>query len=564
MRIRNFRSTLDRRIARQVQRGEPITLPSVSATVLSLVLLDCASPRPGEAPLFHLCDTRVTGEFALRHSSLGIPIVFENCTFDESVTIRESDVRLLEFRSCTLPAFAGHGLRVDGDLSITETRVGGIDLFGAHVGGQFWLTGSHVENLEPNSYAINAPSIQVTGGIYAWHLTALGGLNLWGAATGANLELHDATLSADNLALRAPGITTQLDARITSCRIEGGVDLFGAQVGGQLWLNNTHVEGTQAGYAVNAPQIEVAGGCYARRLTVRGGLNLWGAAIRAGLELDDATLVAEGRRALRAPKLAVTGDVTFGESATVSGAIDLSSASINGCLSLTYRVVDEHELSLSEGQVKTLRLEIAPAEHVSVDLNGAAVAAFVDTRTSWPGVLKLDRMKYETLRPLLPARERLLWLERNEDSNSPQPYEQLARHYRETGHDHDARTVLLAKYRNRTRQLRFPFRLWGYLQDVTVGYGYRPGRALTWLVGLIVVAGICSTVWEPRPVISSAPTFNAVVYALDVVLPILDLGQEKSYSAVGFGRVVVWVAILAGWLLASTVIAAITRAVNRN
>jgi type IV secretory pathway VirB2 component (pilin) len=106
--------------------------------------------------------------------------------------------------------------------------------------------------------------------------------------------------------------------------------------------------------------------------------------------------------------------------------------------------------------------------------------------------------------------------------------------------------------------------LWGYLQDVTVGYGYRPGRALTWLVVLIVVAGVCSTVWEPRPVTSSAPTFNAVVYALDVVLPILDLGQEKSYSAVGFGRVVVWVAILSGWLLASTVIASITRAVNRN
>lgn len=79
-----------------------------------------------------------------------------------------------------------------------------------------------------------------------------------------------------------------------------------------------------------------------------------------------------------------------------------------------------------------------------------------------------------------------------------------------------------------------------------------------------MIAGVCSTVWEPRPVTSSAPPFNAAVYALDVVLPILDLGQERSYSAVGFGRVVVWVAVLAGWLLASAVITSITRTISRN
>jgi hypothetical protein len=173
-------------------------------------------------------------------------------------------------------------------------------------------------------------------------------------------------------------------------------------------------------------------------------------------------------------------------------------------------------------------------------------------------------MKYETLRPPLPARERLTWLERNEDSDSPRPYEQLARQYREAGHDHDARTILLAKYRHRTRQLRFPLKLWGYLQDVTVGYGYRPLRALAWLAALTVVVGVSSAVWPPHPVTGSVAAFNSAVYALDVVLPILDLGQEKSYSAVGFGRIVVWIAIIAGWLLTSTVIASITRSVSRS
>jgi hypothetical protein len=231
---------------------------------------------------------------------------------------------------------------------------------------------------------------------------------------------------------------------------------------------------------------------------------------------------------------------------------------------LKYRVNDEHELSISDSRVETLHLEILSAEHVGVDLNGASATSFIDTPQSWPKVLKLDRMQYATLRPLLPAKERLTWLERNQDSDSPQPYEQLARQYREAGHDRDTRTVLLAKYRNRTRQLRFPHKVWGYLQDVTVGYGYRPVRALAWLVGLTVVVGVCSAIWQPRPVTGAAPAFNPVAYALDIVLPILDLGQERSYSALGFGRIIVWIAILAGWLLASTVIASITRSISRN
>jgi hypothetical protein len=494
-----------------------------------------------------------------------MPLVFENCTFDEPVRIWDSEVKVLEFRSCTLPAFEGRTLRVAGDLALTETHVGLIDLFGAQVGGQLWLTGSHVGSSKPDAWAVNAPSIHVAGGFYAWRLAAAGGVNLWGAEVGASLELHGSTLSnVDRVALRAPALAAQLDVNIASCQIEGGIDLFGARVGGQLWLNDSHVEGGDDSYGISAPQIEVAGGCYARGLIVRGGLNLWGADIRAGLELDGATLFAKDRPALRAPRLTVAGDVTLGDRATVVGEVDLSSATVEGCLLLRYRVDDDHEVSIPDCHVRTLHLEIVPAEHVSVNLHGAVVTSLVDTQKSWPRILKLDRTKYETLRPLLPARERLTWLGRNQDSDSPQPYEQLAQQYRGVGHDHDARTVLLAKYRNRTRRLPFPLKLWGYLQDITVGYGYLPFRALAWLAGLMTAVSVSSAVWQPRPTTGSAPAFNPIAYALDVVLPILDLGQEKAYSAVSFGRIVVWFAILAGWLLASAVIASVTRSVSRS
>jgi len=373
------------------------------------------------------------------------------------------------------------------------------------------------------------------------------------------LEFRSCAMPAfDGRNLRLAG-----DLSITDTHV-GRIDLFGARIGGQLWLNNSHVDGCGGGYGISAPQIEVAGGFYARGLTVRSGLNLWGADIRAGLELHGATLAGGERKAFRAPHLTVVGDVTLADGARVSGAVDLSSVTVHGRLMLDYRVDDLHQVVLSESRIRALQLEIVPAEHVGVDLNGAVVTSLRDSVESWPKVLKLDRTTYDTLRPLLPARERLEWLERNQDSNSPQPYEQLARQYRDAGHDHDTRTILLAKYRNRTRRQRLPLKAWGYLQDATVGYGYRPLRALAWLAGLTLVVGICTTLWHLHSSTSTAPDFNAVIYALDVVLPILDLGQEKTYSAAGPGSVVVWTAILGGWLLASTVIASITRTISRS
>src|SRR4051794_27531627 len=102
---RNSRRKLELRIARQVSQGEPISLTSASAGSIARVLLDNVSPTPVRVPLFHLRDAHVTGALRLQHASLGVPLVFENCVFDEPVTIRDSDVSVLEFRSCTLPVW---------------------------------------------------------------------------------------------------------------------------------------------------------------------------------------------------------------------------------------------------------------------------------------------------------------------------------------------------------------------------------------------------------------------------------------------------------------------------
>ena len=62
--------------------------------------------------------------------------------------------------------------------------------------------------------------------------------------------------------------------------------------------------------------------------------------------------------------------------------------------------------------------------------------------------------------------------------------------YSRHGHDEAARDVLLAKHR-RHRASQLPaLRLRGYVQDWTVGYGYRPGRAAGWPAVLVLVATV--------------------------------------------------------------------------
>src|SRR5262249_7467924 len=139
------------------------------------------------------------------------------------------------------------------------------------------------------------------------------------------------------------------------------------------------------------------------------------------------------------------------------------------------------------------------------------------------------------------------------------------------GQDSDARTVLLAKHRIRRRQLNRPARLWGYLQDAAVGYGYRPTRALGWLILLIAVLTLVAIIQPPHshpthppppPTLSSPspPLYSAIT----AVLLDRDLCHHKSSSPSVTGQWISWISPLSAWTLASTVIAAITRTFARD
>lgn len=88
------------------------------------------------------------------------------------------------------------------------------------------------------------------------------------------------------------------------------------------------------------------------------------------------------------------------------------------------------------------------------------------------------------------------------------------------GRDADARTVLVAKHRGMRPSLKPPARLWSLLQDATVGYGYRPLRAVLLLLGLLTLGTALFTASPPTTVgDGQAPHFQPAIYTLDLLLP---------------------------------------------
>ena len=60
------------------------------------------------------------------------------------------------------------------------------------------------------------------------------------------------------------------------------------------------------------------------------------------------------------------------------------------------------------------------------------------------------------------------------------------------------------------------------------------------------------------------PGFHAAVYSLDTVLPVVDLRQQDIWIPQGVAQWWAWASILAGWVLTTAVVAALTGLLKRD
>lgn len=369
-------------------------------------------------------------------------------------------------------------------------------------------------------------------------------------------------------------------------RAMNGVVLKSAEIGGSLHLTKgAFLECGRRRRALSASRIRVGGSVFMREGFRAGGMvRLAGAQIANDLACRDARFSNEGGVAL-----------------------DLSKANIGGAFYW-------HGGSVAEG---------------ALDLKRAQCRALHDSEDSWPQEeerLFLNGFTYDVITGgLLDAETRLKWLTRGDRPKGggafwPQPYVQIAGALRAMGHDDDARIVMVEK----ERRLRASFRrllarrargrgaagkVWlglrrlvswvlQHVLDVIVGFGYRPAKALYALCALMLAgallfhatwsagdfapnsalvqnsAGWAEALSAGNPAAAwSAPdgagrdyeTFHPVAYAFDVVVPVIDIGQEEAWgpsttrSPLGWhawwAR---WVLKILGWVVSAVGAAAIT------
>lgn len=368
----------------------------------------------------------------------------------------------------------------------------------------------------------------------------------------------------DGGGLRADGYLS-----LSGSVIDGQVKLLRAQLLGGFRMNGTKITCSDGRCAFFSGGLIVEAGMFARNCEVIGGMRLTGGRMNGGLFMEGARLVNPGRLALDGQNLVVADAMECSQGFTADGTVKLRNAQINGTLSFSEagKLSSPDRLALQLSHMQVTELILAPAVPIDgiVSLTYSKIGVLLDDPAVWPADLRLTGLVYESLRGGGVAR-RVDWVSRDPSGYRPQPYEQLAAWYRRDGNEDLARRTLLHKLRARRKNQGVTTRTWSWMLDVTVGYGYRPWMAAFWLA-LLVTAGTFTFSQIPPHSIKQPgeqPSFNALAYTLDLLLPLSAFGQRDAFDPAGWTQWLAYGIIAAGWILATALIAGVTRVLRPN
>ncbi|CNE44532.1 Uncharacterised protein [Mycobacterium tuberculosis] len=446
----------------------------VRAETVTKLLLGACETRAGAVAAVRLRGAYITGRLDVTGGTVEHELRLENCRLVEEPDFSNAETRQLRLSGCRMPGFDGGGLRADGYLSLSGSRIDG---------------------------SVRLPRAQLSGGL---------------RMNGTTIAVSD----PDQWAIFSGGLVVDVGAFIRDAEITGGVRLVGARMNGGLFMERT-------------------------------------------------VLANPGRIALDAQNMVVEDAAELSNGFTALGTVRLRSARFNGILSFSKARLDSTDparMALHASHIQADELLLWPEEKIKgrVSLSYSRIDLLMDHPSVWPDELYLNGMTYQTLRGA-EFKDRLSWVSRDKEFHL-QPYEQLAAWYHSIGSDDVARKVQLAKLRARRRRLNPVGKAWNHLLDWTVGFGYRPWLAFAWFAALLALGTTVFSTEHPRPVKpgDELPAFHALIYTLDLLIPLDTFGQQLSYDAVNWSRWVAYALVTTGWVLATALIAGVTRVLRPN
>jgi cytoskeletal protein CcmA (bactofilin family) len=491
---------------------------TVRAEALIMLLLGAAAAaEPGHVPALRLEGVRIEGKLDCDHAEIPFRVWIRNCDLPGGVNLSYATTRQFGLTGSRVAGLSAYRANVDGTLRMAGCRfTGEVLLESARIAGSLNLDGAVLTN--PGGKALAANRIQV-----------------------------------DDYILLREGFSAH-----------GAVELRGAQVGGDLDLTGATLE-NPAAVALCASRIRVEGSVLCDKLEASGEIQFNGAVVAGEISVTNARLRNPGKTAFSGHDLQL-GENLDGEGLEAQGGVDLRAAKLGG-VALGEARIDAPgavALDLWQAEAKSLDLRTAQAPAGVVDLRHAVIGILHDEQATWPAELRLDGLRYDGLAVPMTATIRRSWLSRDPDGYCPQPYEFLAQTFRALGYEDDARTAMLAKERQRHSTLPWYANIWGAIQDVTVGYGYRPTRAGVWLVGLLALGTTVFSVFQPvRDADAGTEVFDPVVFTLERLLPFLDFGQATNFTPTSGTQWFGYALTGSGWLIATTIATGVTRSINR-
>ncbi|MFJ2238219.1 oxidoreductase [Streptomyces sp. NPDC087859] len=353
---------------------------------------------------------------------------------------------------------------------------------------------------------------------------------------------------------------------------ESAVDLVHADIAGGVRLDGAHLVAPGRA-ALEGGGLVARGGVFCEDgFHAEGEVGFPGAELPGGLWMRGARISVEAADTLAFHGDAVRTSNVRLQGLRADGRIRLRGAQVDDLVSFRDAELTGSGSSLMCVGMRTeaLDLQFAQPPTGGVNLRNAHASRLQDDPRTWPKTLGLDGFTYDWLGETAgtrreDVRNRLAWL-CHQPVYAPQPYEQLASYYRRSGHEDEARRVLLVRERQRRATLGSAGRAWGWLLDATVGYGYRPWIAGIWLAALTLLGSVVFAAHTPVPnKKGEGAPFNPIAYALDLMVPFGGLGQrdgwhwdEGTVQGLAYGLIAV------GWILTTTVVAGVTRTLSRN
>jgi len=529
---------------------------------------------------------KMTGSLILRKCMIPGNIDLINAAIEGNLDLNGS--HLINKNKQTITA---DHLTVGGSIFFNDgfKSEGTIELKGAHVGQDLQCVNSHLLNAESTA-VLMAQSIKINGNILMnKNFDAEEMVDFRGAIVNGRIECIGAHFKKSKAKFAFCAETAKIGGGIIldEAIIVGGVSLAGAKIGVMLQCEGARLINEKA-QSLFLQGAEIGGNLSLSKMESIGEVNLTMAKVDGNLECDQSRFINQEARTISAEGIRVNGNIYLRNDFQSSGEISLMNSFIGQDLVCSKghffnNAADKYALLIEQSEIKgkasfrsaeirgsvgftrakisnhLIWIGLVSPELTTLDLRYAKIGAIWDEERSWPSKnnlwlkgLVFDEFDSRSLKDI-GIKARIKWIRlQPSDRFYSQPYEQLALVYMKEGREEDAKQVLIEKNKDAsfTSQMSFFGKQWYRFLDLTIGYGYRPFRALWCMFAIIALGWICfglgnyhelmtpskietyippSTIKEEKIFSPNYPKFSFVIYSIDAFIPVIDLNMKNHW-----------------------------------